>query len=254
MDTYAGRNAVVVGGTHGMGLAIVEALVQGGARVLLTGRDEGNVAAARHRIGEQAVVRRSDVTSMADIDALAAEVAATLGRLDAVFVNAGVATLEPFDAVTEASYDRTFAVNAKGAFFAAQRLAPLVRDGGALVFTTSVANRTGTPGMSVYAGSKAALRSFAQVLAAELVPRGVRVNALSPGFIATPTLGVAGATAAERAEFERIGDEVTPMRRHGTPDEGARAALVLAFDATFTTGVELVVDGGLTTVEVAADA
>lgn len=254
MDTYAGRNAVVVGGTHGMGLAIVEALVQGGARVLLTGRDEGNVAAARHRLGEQAVVRRSDVASMADIDALAAEVAATLGRLDAVFVNAGVATLEPFDAVTEASYDRTFAVNAKGAFFAAQRLAPLVRDGGALVFTTSVANGTGTPGMSVYAGSKAALRSFAQVLAAELVPRGVRVNALSPGFIATPTLGVAGATAAERAEFERIGDEVTPMRRHGTPDEVARAALFLAFDATFTTGVELVVDGGLTTVEVPADA
>lgn len=122
------------------------------------------------------------------------------------------------------------------------------------MFTTSVANGTGTPGMSVYAGSKAALRSFAQVLAAELVPRGVRVNALSPGFIATPTLGVAGATAAERAEFERIGDEVTPMRRHGTPDEVARAALFLAFDATFTTGVELVVDGGLTTVEVPADA
>jgi NAD(P)-dependent dehydrogenase (short-subunit alcohol dehydrogenase family) len=161
-----------------------------------------------------------------------------------VLVNAGYSKLEPFDRVTEASYDRQFAVNAKGAFFTVQRLGPLVRDGGAFVFTTSVANKTGNPGMSVYSGAKAALWSFAQTFAAELLPRGIRVNAVSPGFIKTPTMGV-DASDEERATFEQAGNALTPMGRNGSPEEVARAALFLAFDATFTTGVELPVDGGI---------
>jgi NAD(P)-dependent dehydrogenase (short-subunit alcohol dehydrogenase family) len=181
---------------------------------------------------------------LADIDALGHLVQEKLGQIDAVFINAGVSELEPFDRVTEASYDRQFAVNAKGAFFSAQRLAPLVREGGAIVFTT-VADGPASGNLSVYSGSKAAVRAFARVFAAELVSRSIRVNAVGPGFIDTPTMGVAGLSQDERAVLKKLGDTVTPMKRHGSVDEVARAALFLAFEATFTTGIELAVDGGL---------
>jgi NAD(P)-dependent dehydrogenase (short-subunit alcohol dehydrogenase family) len=133
-------------------------------------------------------------------------------------------------------------------FFTMQRLAPLMRNGGAMVLTT-VTPATGTPTMGVYFGTKGALRGFVKVLAAELLSRKIRVNAVAPGFIDTPTLGIAGASAEERAQLRAIGDVVTPMQRHGTADEVARAALFLAFDATFTTGAELPVDGGLSQVD-----
>jgi NAD(P)-dependent dehydrogenase (short-subunit alcohol dehydrogenase family) len=244
MGRYTGKEAVVTGGTHGMGLATVRALLEGGAEVLLTGRNEQNLAAARDVLGPRAHVVRSDTASLADIDALGALVEEKLGRLDLVFINAGISELGPFDKVTEAAYDRIFGVNTKGAFFTVQRLAPLVRDGGSIVFTT-VTNGPASPNLSVYSGSKAALRAFAQVLAAELVSRGIRVNTVAPGFTDTPTLGVAGLSHEERAALKKLGDAITPMKRHGSADEVARAALFLAFDATFTTGVELPVDGGL---------
>jgi NAD(P)-dependent dehydrogenase (short-subunit alcohol dehydrogenase family) len=245
MSKYAGRKAVVIGGTTGMGLATAGALLAGGAEVLLTGQNERNLEAVRRDFGPRgAHVVRSDTANLADIEALGARVEEKLGHIDALFINAGVSELAPFDQVTEASFDRQFGVNTKGAFFTAQRLARLIRNGGAIVFTT-VANGPASPNLSVYSGSKAALRAFAQVLAAELVARGVRVNAVGPGFIDTPTMGVAGLSDEERARFKKLGDEITPMKRHGSPDEVARAALFLAFDATFTTGIELAVDGGL---------
>ncbi len=244
MKTYAGKKAVITGGTIGMGLATAKALVDGGAEVLVTGRDARNLEAARASLGPRALVVRSDTASMADIGTLGALVKDRFGRIDFLFVNAGISELDAFDKVTEASYDGMFAVNAKGAFFTAQRLAPLVRDGGAIVFTT-VTNGQAYPNLSVYSGTKAALRAFAQVLAAELVSRAVRVNTVAPGFIDTPTMGVAGLSEEQRTAFKKLGDEETPMKRHGTADEVARAALFLAFDATFTTGVELTVDGGL---------
>ncbi|MFP2905627.1 SDR family oxidoreductase [Pyxidicoccus sp. 3LFB2] len=248
MGRYAGKKAVVTGGTQGMGLATVKALLDGGAEVLLTGRNEKTLEVARRELGPRAHVVRSDTASLADIDALAKTVEEKLGRVDFVFINAGFARLGMFADVTEAVYDQTFDINTKGAYFTAQRLAPLVRDGGSFVFTTSIANVTGVPGMSVYSGSKAALRSFAQGLAAELLPRGIRVNAVSPGFIKTPTMGVDGASPEQLAAFEKEGNDTTPMKRIGTPEEVARAALFLAFEATFTTGAELPVDGGLTQV------
>jgi NAD(P)-dependent dehydrogenase (short-subunit alcohol dehydrogenase family) len=244
VDTYVEKKAVVIGGTHGMGLAMVTALLRGGAEVLLTGRNAQNLETARGELGVRAHVVRSDVTSLAEIDALAAFVEEKLGRIDAVFVNAGYSKLEPFELVTEATYDRQFDINAKGAYFTVQRLAPLVRDGGSIVFTTSVANEMGAPGMSVYSGAKAALQSFTRGFAAELLPRGIRVNAVSPGFVRTPTMGVE-ASDEERAAFAEEGDRLTPMGRNGSPEEVARAALFLAFDATFTTGIELPVDGGI---------
>ncbi|MBC8103080.1 MAG: SDR family oxidoreductase [Cytophagales bacterium] len=242
---YTGNKAVVVGGTHGIGLATVRALLEGGAEVLLTGRDAQNVLAAQQELGSRALVVQSDTGSMADIAALGALVAEKLGAVDFVHINAGIARLEPFDQVTEESYDTTFDVNTKGAFFTVQRLSPLVREGGSFVFTSSIADEGGTAGMSVYSASKAALRSLASGFAADLLPRKIRVNVVSPGFIQTPTLGVSGFSQEERTAFEKLGDEITPMKRHGTAEEVARAVLFLAFEATFTTGARLVVDGGL---------
>jgi NAD(P)-dependent dehydrogenase (short-subunit alcohol dehydrogenase family) len=244
MGKYTGKKAVVTGGTHGMGLAIVKALLEEGAEVLLTGRNEKNLETARLALEGEAHVVRSDTARIADINELGAIVEKKFGQIDVVFINAGISELAPFDQVTEDSYDRQFDVNTKGAFFTAQRLAPLVKRGGSLIFTT-VASGPASGNLSVYSGSKAALRAFTQVFAAELVSKGIRVNAIGPGFIDTPTMGVAGLSDEERTVFKKLGDEITPMKRHGTAEEVARAALFLAFDATYTTGIELPVDGGL---------
>lgn len=245
MNRYAGSKSVIIGGTTGMGLATAEALIRGGGKVLVTGRNPENLAAARARLGDKAEVLASDTTRLAEIDALAGRVRESFGMIDLLHVNAGIAILEPFDQVSEASYDRIFAVNTKGAYFTVQRLAPLIKNQGAIVFTSSIADQGGTAGMSVYSASKAALRSLASGFAAELMPRQIRVNVVSPGFIKTPSAGVAGFSPEERAEFEAVGDAITPMRRHGSAAEVAQAVLFLAFDATFTTGARLTVDGGL---------
>lgn len=243
MSRLSGKKAVISGGTHGMGFAIAKALLEAGAEVLLTGRNERNIDAAQEALPGAHVIR-TDTANMLDIEALRSVVEDKLGEIDFLFINAGVSVLGPIDSVTESTYDHMFDINTKGAYFTAQRLAPLIRKGGAIVFTT-LAEGPAIANLSVYAGSKAAVRAFAQVFAAELVVKGVRVNAVGPGFIDTPTLGVAGLTAEARAEMTKLGDQVTPMKRHGTPDEVARAALFLAADATFTTGIELAVDGGL---------
>lgn len=230
---YLGKKAVVTGGTHGMGHAVVERLTKEGVEVLLTGRTAN---------GDNAIAM--DVANLGDIVNLKTEVAQRFGTIDLLFVNVGFSTLTPFAQATEADYDRTFDVNTKGAFFTAQHLAPLVNEGGSIVFTTSVATVLGSPGLSVYAGAKAAVRAFARGLAAELAPE-IRVNVVSPGFIDTPSMGVTGVPDAVLHQFKQTGDEITPLKRHGTSDEVANAVLFLAFEATFTAGAELVVDGGL---------
>ncbi|MBT1158282.1 SDR family oxidoreductase [Aminobacter anthyllidis] len=245
MSNYKGKKAVIIGGTHGMGLAVAQALIAGGAEVLITGRSEKTLDDARLALGGNAHVVRSDIANLSEIARLGAEVTDKLGEIDFLHMNAGISELQPYDQVTEASFDRQFSINTKGAFFTTQRLIPLIKQGGSIVFTSSVAEDSGTPGMVVYSATKAALAAFSRVLAAELLPRKIRVNVVSPGFIDTPTMGVAGATADERAAFMEIGDAVTPMKRHGTPDEVARTVLFLGFDATFTTGERIKVDGGL---------
>ena len=243
--TYEGRRGVVVGGTHGIGLAIADELVRGGAQVVVTGRNADSARAAEAALGPAASAIVSDVTDAQDVAALAERA----GDIDALFINVGIVEPEPAADVTEASWDRQFDINAKGAFFAAQRLVPRVRPGGGIVFTTLMA-KTASPGEAVYAATKAAVRAFARVLAAELVARDIRVNTVAPGFIDTPTLGVAGATSRERAELRRSGSAITPMQRLGAASEVARAAIFLALEATFTTGAELQVDGGLSEIDV----
>lgn len=248
MGRYTDKTAVITGGSTGIGLGTAQALVAEGAQVLITGRTEASLEAARTELGPRAHALRSDSASLSDIATLGAHVERSFGAIDLLYINAGYCKIEPAAAVSPEEYDRTFAINTRGPFFAVQRLAPLVREGGAIVFTTSIADAIGTPGMSVYSGTKAAVLAFARVFAAELLARRVRVNCVSPGFVKTPTMGVYGVGPDEVAAFAREGDELTPMKRIATPDEVARAVLYLAFEATFTTGTEIVVDGGMTTV------
>ncbi|ANZ37547.1 short-chain dehydrogenase [Lentzea guizhouensis] len=232
---YQGKKAVVTGGTHGMGRAVVDKLLGQGAEVLLTGRKADDV---EHGIS-------MDATNLADIDKLATAARERFGSIDLLFINVGYATLFEYQDVTPDDYDRTFDINTRGAFFTAQKLAPLVAEGGSIVFTTSVAQTGGGKAMSAYSGAKAAVRSFGRSFAAELAPRNVRVNVVSPGFIDTPSMGVTGLPQEALDAFKQAGDELTPLKRHGTSDEVADAVLFLAFEATFTTGADLPVDGGI---------
>ena len=245
MGKYSGKNVVITGGTSGIGFATARLLVDGGATVAVTGRSQSTLDDAVDRLGARASAVRGDVSSLSDLASLTEHLRGSLGTIDALFVNAGIAPVTPFDSVTEETYDRVFDVNVKGAFFTVQRLAPLLHDGAGVVLTTSVANVAGIPDTSVYAASKAALRSLARTLSRELLPRGIRVNALSPGPIDTGILeNTMTAEAAARFKEERVAGN--PMRRFGTPEEVAAAAAFLAFDATYTAGAEFTVDGGVT--------
>jgi NAD(P)-dependent dehydrogenase (short-subunit alcohol dehydrogenase family) len=245
MGQYDGKQAVITGGTSGIGLASAKLLLDHGARVLVTGRSKAALDAARKELGKNAIVVESDTASLADIEKLADRAKSEFGTLDLLFVNAGMARFVPFENMTEAMYDELLNVNAKGAYFVAQKLAPLMNEGSAVVLTTSVANEKGFPLASAYAASKAALRSMARSLASELLPRGIRVNAVSPGPIDTPIFEKSvpkEAADQTRQQFQ----ETIPMKRLGRPEEVAKAVAFLAFDATFTTGAELPVDGGVT--------
>jgi NAD(P)-dependent dehydrogenase (short-subunit alcohol dehydrogenase family) len=245
MSVYSGKNVVVTGGGSGIGLGIAELLAKGGARVAVTGRSQSTLNAAQARLGDSALAIRGDVASLADLDALAARVKEEFGTLDALFVNAGVARTSLLESTTEGLYDEQFGINVKGAYFTVQKLAPLLVNGAGIVLTTSIANVIGMPAASVYGASKAALRSLARNFASELLEREIRVNAVSPGPVDTGILEEdMGAEAAAEFVAQRVAEN--PMRRLGTPEEIARAAAFLAFDATYTTGAELAVDGGFT--------
>ncbi|MBT0768236.1 SDR family oxidoreductase [Kineosporia sp. J2-2] len=244
MGRFEGKNVVITGGSTGIGLATASLLVNQGARVLISGRDEVALKAACDHLGDGAIAVRGDVSSMIDIGVLADRVQQEFGTIDALIANAGVTVHEPFESTSEESFDLLFAVNAKGLYFTVQRLAPLLADGAGVVLTTSAVNMLGYPMVSAYAASKAAVRSLARSLARELLPRGVRVNAVSPGPIDSGILDRAGIphVIVEQTKV-RMAAEI-PMQRLGHPEEVAKAAAFLAFEATFTTGAELVVDGG----------
>ncbi len=244
MERYQGKKVAIIGGTSGMGLATAKMLLDGGARVLVTGRSQAGLESAQKELGNGGVVVSSDARSLTDIDALAVRAKAEFDTIDLLFVNAGFGQFAPFENTTEAVYDEMFNLNAKGPFFAVQKLAPLINRGGSVVLTTSVANVKGMPGLAAYGAAKAALRSFARVLAAELLPQEIRVNAVTPGPIDTPILGKAFPSKDMAAQVTEQMRGMNPMKRFGTSEEIAKAVLFLAFDATFTTGAELPVDGG----------
>jgi NAD(P)-dependent dehydrogenase (short-subunit alcohol dehydrogenase family) len=244
MERYEGKKVVIIGGTSGIGLATAKMLLDGGARVLVTGRSQAGLESAQKELGKGGVVVSSDARSLTDIDALASRVKAEFDTFDLLFVNAGLGLFAPLEHTTETTFDEMFNLNAKGPFFAVQKLSPLMNQGGAVVLTTSTANIKGMPLIAAYGGAKAALRSFARTFAAELLPRGIRVNAVSPGPTETPIIGKAFPDKDVAAQLTAQMTEAIPMKRFGTAEEQAKAVLFLAFDATFTTGAEFPVDGG----------
>jgi NAD(P)-dependent dehydrogenase (short-subunit alcohol dehydrogenase family) len=245
MGRYEGKTAVITGGTTGIGFSTAKLLVSEGAKVVVTGRTAATVESAEKELGTPARAIAADTAKLADLDRVVELAKAHLGRVDFVFVNAGIAKFAPFDGVDERLWDEQHDINVRGAFFAVQKLVPLVPQGGAIVLDASIVAVKGFPGTTAYAASKAALRSLGRTLAAELLPRGIRVNVVSPGPVTTPILEKSNVPPEARAGMVEQFREAVPMKRFGLPDEVARAAVFLAFEATFTTGADLPVDGGL---------
>jgi len=247
VDTLKNKVAVITGGASGIGLASAKLFATQGAQVVVTGRRAEAVQAAVAEIGPAAMGLVGDVAEIAHHDAVAQAVRERFGGLDIYMANAGVNTIMPSPEVSEAEYDAQFAVNARGVFFGVQKIEPLLRDGGAILLTGSIASQKALHGHAAYAGSKAALEAFARVWALELKGRGVRVNVLSPGPTDTAILSKLGVRPEDRDAFEAGMAERIPLGRLARPEELAQAALFLVSDAgSFITGVNLAVDGGMT--------
>lgn len=244
MAKLDGKIALVTGGTTGIGQATAKLFQQEGATVIVTGRNPKTVAEAKAGLPGIEVVQ-SDGSDVAAIGALVDGIKARHGRLDIAFVNAGVALFKPSADVDEGFFDNQFSLNVRGAYFTIQKAAAIMADGGAIVLTGSVAGVKGMDGASVYSATKAALRSFARTFAAELAPRGIRVNNVSPGPIETPIFGKMNLPPEIAAGVGEHMRNMVPMKRFGAADEVARAVLFLASaDSSFVTGIDLLVDGG----------
>jgi NAD(P)-dependent dehydrogenase (short-subunit alcohol dehydrogenase family) len=246
MGKLEGKVALVTGGNSGIGLATAKRFASEGARVFITGRREAELDAAVAAIGDGAIGIRSDVSSLDDLDRLYARIGEASGRIDVLFANAGGGEFVPLSAVSEDHYERTFATNVKGTLFTVQKALPLMTSGASIILTGSTAASTGTPAFSVYAASKAAIRSFARNWILDLKGTGIRVNVLAPGSTSTP--GWHGLAPSDEANREMIAsvEAATPLGRLAEPDEIAAAALFLASaESSFINGIELFVDGGV---------
>lgn len=242
----AGRTALVTGGASGIGLAAAQAFAAEGARVIITGRRRQALDDALPSIGGEAFGIEGDVADSVHHEAVAAEVRRRFGALDVYMANAGVNTITPSDQVSEAEYDAQFAVNARGVFFGVQKIGPVLRDGGSIILTGSLASDKNLDGHAVYAGSKAALGAFARSWAVEFAPRRIRVNVLSPGPTDTAILAKLGIPPEARPAFDKAMADAIPLGRMARAEELAQAALFLASDAGgFVTGINLRVDGGM---------
>jgi len=223
-----GKTTLITGGTSGIGLATAELFLREGARVAITGRDPERLAQARARLGGDVVTIAADVRKAADLRDMARQLAAAFGAtgLDIFFGNAGMAYSTPLAAKDEARFDALMAVNVKGLFFSMQAVAPLLRDGAAVVLNSAWLNAVGMPGFSALAASKAAVRSFARSWSAELAPRKIRVNAVSPGAIDTPIFELEGATVAQLEDTKRQMAGADSGRPHGRGARNRRSGAV----------------------------
>lgn len=241
----AGKTAVVTGGTTGIGLEIARRLIEEGARVLITSRNAGNIERALAELGPNASGIVADSQKLADLDTVAATARERLGRIDILVANAGGGVFAPLSSVDEALFDQQFDLNVKGLFFTVQKLLPLFDRGTSVILTASAVHAKGAPGGSLYFASKAAVRSFARTLAAELGEQGIRVNSLSPGITPTQFFHNSNVGLDAYGQFEQMAGVGSPLGRAGTAREMANAALFLASnESSYMTAADLVVDGG----------
>jgi NAD(P)-dependent dehydrogenase (short-subunit alcohol dehydrogenase family) len=240
MEKLKGKIAVITGATSGMALATAKSFVEEGAYVFITGRRQAQLDAAVKEIGRNVTGVQGDAGNLADLDRLYETVKTKKGNIDIVFASAGIGEFDvPLGSITEEHFDKTFNVNVRGTLFTVQKALPLMRDGGSIIMTGSIAGVKGFPGLSVYSATKAAIRSFARTWTVELKARKIRVNVLSPGTIDTGVF--VGVPKEVKDQFVSL----IPMGRIGEPREIATAALFLASDdSSFVTGIELFVDGG----------
>jgi NAD(P)-dependent dehydrogenase (short-subunit alcohol dehydrogenase family) len=243
---FTDKVAVVIGGNSGIGLAAAKAFAAEGAYVVLTGRNPDTLRSAGEEIGARALPIQSEISDVRQTDALMAEIKRRHGRIDVLFVNAGIGAFLPIESVTERDWEQIMGVNLKGVFFTVQKALPMMKSGTSIVITSSIGWKMGIPTNSVYAASKAGVRALGRNFAAELVGRGIRVNVISPGCVETPIINRTPGLSPEAIPALR--EEMiknTPMHRLGVPEEVARAALFLASDeASFITGIDMLVDGG----------
>jgi len=244
MKSLENKVAIVTGGNSGIGYAAAADLVSKGAKVIVTGRNKEALAKAETELKVTGIV--ADQSDLKSIDNLVEEVKTKFGKVDILFLNAGIAAFAPLDSASEDHYDSIMNVNVKGVYFTVQKVLPILNDGGSIIFNTSVNAHVGMPNSSVYAASKAAVLSLNKVFAVELASRKIRVNAVSPGPIETPLYGKVG---LEKEEVEGLGSalgEKILLKRFGQAAEVAKTVSFLASeDASFITGSEIVVDGGL---------
>ncbi|HEX6704707.1 MAG TPA: SDR family oxidoreductase [Albitalea sp.] len=246
MNRFENKSVLVTGGASGIGLAAAKAFAAEGARVVITGRDSAALDRAKAEIGPQAIALRNDAGDIAAAKELASAIAREGLRLDAVFLNAGIAKFAALGDVDETLWDQTFDTNVKGAYFEIQALRPLLERGASIVLNGSINARIGMPNSSVYAASKAALISLAKTLSAELLPSGVRVNVVSPGPVSTPLYGKLGMDAATLQTVAAQIQGQVPLGRFGESHEVASTVLHLAApESAFIVGTEIIVDGGM---------
>ena len=240
-----GKVAVVTGGNSGIGLATAKRFVDEGAFVFVTGRRQAELDAAVKEIGRNVVGVQGDVSNLADLDRLYETVRREKGWLDIVFANAGLAEFAPLGEISEEHFDKTFDINVKGLLFTVQKALPLLDKGGSVILNASIVASVGMPSFSVYSATKAAVRSFARTWTTDLKGRNIRVNAISPGPIATPGIDLLTGSPAAAEQFKANIVGTVPLGRLGEPDEIAKVAVFLASDdSSFVTGIELFVDGG----------
>lgn len=241
-----GKIVLITGGNSGIGLASAQLFQAHGASVVVVGRDQASLDETQKVLGDSALVIRADIGNVAAIDDVMKQVKVRYGKLDVVFANASIAQPAPFEMVSEAQFDATVGIDLRGTFFTLQKALPLMAQGGSMIVTTSITNQMGSPNFSVYAACKAAVRSLVQTLGLELIGRGIRVNAISPGPIATPMFNRFGLPDEMEAAIKQTIIDKSPIKRFGSPAEVAKVALFLASDdASYVTGDEIVVDGGM---------
>ncbi|MFD1602675.1 SDR family oxidoreductase [Flavobacterium artemisiae] len=245
MKNLENKVAIVTGGNSGIGYAAAAVLAERGAKVIVTGRNKEALNKAEQELNVTGIA--ADQSDLKSIDNLVAEVSSKFGKVDTVFLNAGIASFAPLELASEEHYDSIMNVNVKGVYFTLQKLLPILNDGASIILNTSVNASVGMPNSSVYAASKAALLSLNRVFATELAPRKIRINAVSPGPVETPIYGKLGLEKEEVEGFGAVLGEKILLKRFGQASEiGKTVAFLASDDASFITGTEIVVDGGLT--------